>query len=74
MQGRDRNANLRTDLWDMVGEGGKEGGDVGEWHRHAYTAMCETASGRLLCSTGGSAGCSVMTWRGGVGGRGHMYT
>ena len=41
----------------------------------------QLASGKLLCDTGSSARCSVMTWRGGVGGvvgklkkEGYMYT
>ena len=30
-----------------------------------YHAENKIASGKLLCNTGGSASCSVMTWRSG---------
>ena len=46
-----------------------------------YATMCKIASGKLLCSTGSSAQCSVMTWRsgmeeweGGSRGTGYLYT
>ena len=36
-------------------------GGLREWHRHIYTTLYTIASGKMLCSTGSSAQCSVMT-------------
>ena len=51
--------------------------ELGSWDGHVYTTMCmdmyplrcvkEIASENLLSSTGSSAWCSVVTWRGGMG-------
>ena len=51
---------LLLDLWTQQR---KEGGDkLREWHWRIYTTMCkQTASGKLLFSTGNSAQCSVTT-------------
>ena len=49
---------------------------------HIYTLPCvkQIASGKLLCNTGSSAQCSVMTqkggmgvWEGGSNGKGYIY-
>ena len=72
---------LLSGLVETVGEG--EGGVNQESSTYISPLPCMkyTASGRLLYSTGGSAQCSVTTYRGkmGVGdgneakGRGYMY-
>ena len=36
---------------------------------HTAPSIEQLPSGKLLRSTGGSPGCPVMNWRGGVGGR-----
>lgn len=35
---------------------------------HMHTTTCKTDRGKLSCSTGSSAWCSVMLYRGGIGG------
>ena len=53
----------------------REGGINWEGSVDIYTLPCvkHTASGKLLHSTRSSAQCSVMTLRGGIGGRGGKH-
>ena len=61
---------------------GGGGGTKWEVRTDIYALPCvkQLASGKLPCSTGGSAGCSVMSYQGGIGeweggsqGRGYMH-
>ena len=82
MQGRNRDADIEKGLMDMAGE--EDSGTNRESSTDMYTPACvkQTASGKLLHSTGSPAGCSVMTERGGMregreakeGGDVHIYT
>ena len=53
--------DIENGLVDTVGE--REGGASSEGSTDIYTQPCvkQTASGKLLYSTGSSAWCSVMT-------------
>ena len=48
---------------------GGGGGTKWEVRTDIYALPCvkQLASGKLPCSTGGSAGCSVMSYQGGIG-------
>ena len=80
LQGRKRDTDIENILVDTVEEG--EGGTKWESSIDIYTLPCvkQIASGKLLYGTRSSARCSVMTYRGGMGGweggsrwRGYMY-
>ena len=64
MQGRNRDIDIVNGHVDLEGEGGTSW----EIRIDIYTLpwVKQTASGKLLNSTGSSALYSVMTWRGGT--------
>ena len=78
LQGRNRDTDVENRCVDMV-----ESGMNWETRIYIYTLLCVKyiANRNLLCSTGSSARCSVVTW-GWVGGMGesserervHVYT
>ena len=70
MQRNNGDAEVENGLLDTTEEG--ESGTNGEGSISIYILSCTkwTASEKLLCNTGSSAWCSVMTKRSGVGRRG----
>ena len=61
LQGRNRDSDVENGLVDTAGEG--EGGTNWESSIETYTLahVKQITSGRLLCNTGSSACCSVIT-------------
>ena len=68
--GKEWRLRYREWAWDMVAEG--DWGTIGESSTVIYTLswVREIAAKKLLYNAGSPAWCSLMTWRGGVEGRG----
>ena len=60
LQDRNRDTDVENGHVDTT-ERREEWGELGGWNWHIYTTMCQGASGKLLCNTGSSAWCSVVT-------------
>ena len=66
MQGKNEDAGVENGLVDAVGEG--KGDRESSISIYMYTIRCKMdTSEKLLCSAGSLFGCSVMTWRDGMG-------